>query len=198
LALSISNLPLNNTNDSRRGAAESDEIEVLVTHTDYQSDQTGTKGKNKGKAFLEPIVGRLQFSGYITDTIVHLAERYDGIAQLPVSPDNESPLPHRRIKFRLVPYDNFVLAQLHYTGSQSFLTHCREIAAKKGYKLDLDRLEKNTIFTVQVFGFDGLQYMYNDEQDKRENGEEVLFDSEEDFFAFLGIDYVPPHQRNWY
>jgi hypothetical protein len=51
---------------------------------------------------------------------------------------------------------------------------------------------------MEVFGVDGLKYMFKDEKDDVKEGRMVTLDSEEDLFAFLQMKYVPPHQRNWY
>lgn len=51
---------------------------------------------------------------------------------------------------------------------------------------------------MEVFGVDGLKYMYKDEKDDTQEGSLVNLDSEEDLFAFLRMKYVPPHARNWY
>jgi DNA polymerase/3'-5' exonuclease PolX len=124
---------------------------------------------------------------------------YEGIARLPdaIYAETSQPRrPHRKLIIRLVPWDAFVFAQLNLTGSEMFIRHLREQAARIGYRLSADNLEKRKKTTVEVFGVDGLQFLGRD--DGREEGELVLMDSEEDIFRFLKMEYVHPHARNWY
>jgi DNA polymerase/3'-5' exonuclease PolX len=95
-----------------------------------------------------------------------------------------------------VPWDSFVFAQLHHTGSDAFITHLREQAARMGYRLTEEKLEKRVKTALEVFGVDGLKFMQ--QKDDREEGESVLLDSEEDVFTFLRMKYIPPPGRNWY
>jgi DNA polymerase/3'-5' exonuclease PolX len=190
----------NFTNQSRRGALESPEIDVLLTHPDYAKTTPDTLlGTLADKHLLRSIIDKLRSSGHITDDTVFQVNRYDGIVQLPISFDDDiNRPPHRRIKFRFVAWDSFVFAQLYFTGTDAFIIHCREQAAKRGYRLSFDCLEKRTKTTMEVLGVDGLKYMYKDEKDDTQEGSLVNLDSEEDLFAFLRMKYVPPHARNWY
>jgi DNA polymerase/3'-5' exonuclease PolX len=97
---------------------------------------------------------------------------------------------------RFVPWDAFVFAQLHYTGSPHFINHFREQAARIGYRLTNTNLEKRRQTAIEVFGVDGLRFMGQD--DGRMEGALVVMDSEEDIFRFLKMEYVHPHGRNWY
>lgn len=96
---------------------------------------------------------------------------------------------------RFVPWDTYVFAQFHYTGSAHFINHCREQAARIGYRLTNSNLEKRKQTAIDVFGVDGLRFMGQD--DGRKQGEMVLMDSEEDIFRFLKMEYVHPYDRNW-
>lgn len=74
----------------------------------------------------------------------------------------------------------------------------REQAAKLGYRLTAEKLEKRTETAVEVFGVDALRFLERDKDGDREEGECVVLDSEEDIFRFLRMKYVPSHSRNWY
>ena len=181
------------TDRSRRGTLESKEIDVLLTHPSFTAGDAP-------KMLLRDLIAKLHSSGHLTDDLEVEIDRYDGIAQMPASIFLESskpPPPHRRIKFRLVPWDAFVYVQLHATGSEAFIIHVREQAAKIGYKLHQDKMEKCQKAVIEVFGVDGLEYMYEVKNDERQEGDCVLCDSEEDIFRFVQMKYVPPYQRNW-
>ena len=180
------------SNASRRGALESDEINVIVSHPSYIDDAD--------PQLLKKIIDKLHSSGHISDDLNSTTDQYDGIAQLPptiFAETSTTPPPHRRIKFQLVPWDSFVFVQLHATGSNAFMIHVREQAAKMGYRLYPDKLEKRSQTALEVFGVDGLKFMEEDKHDEREQGDCVLLDSEEDLFRFLRMKYVPPYKRNW-
>lgn len=213
----------NLSNSSRRGALESNEIEIIVTHPSYtdkkdekvkskllkkpkikprSTQQNDNKGQIEDRKLLKSIIDKLHSSGHVTDDINIEPDKYDGISQLPplISSSETSTLaPHRRIKFILVHWDSFVFTQLHATGSPAFMTHVREQAARMGYRLYPDKLEKRSKTALEVFGVDGLKFMVEDDdhEEERKEGDLVLVDSEEDLFRFLRMKYVPPYQRNW-
>jgi len=180
--------------NSRRGALEAPEIDVLLTHpdlTDVPEDAT----------LIKSITDKLHEAGHLTEHLLVERARYDGIAQLPVTISSETPgtrPPHRRIKFRVVPSDSFVYAQLHFTGSEAFMKHLREQAARRGYRLTPEKLEKRKKIAVEIFGVDALRFMEQDKNDTRKEGECVILDSEEDIFRFLRMKYVHPQNRNWF
>jgi len=73
--------------------------------------------------------------------------------------------------------------------------YLRERAARQGYQLSWDKLEKRTKTAVEVFGVDGLRFMDTDDHPE---GQVIVLDSEEDVFRFLKMKYVHPNERNWY
>jgi hypothetical protein len=73
----------------------------------------------------------------------------------------------------------------------------REKAAKMGYRLSVEKLEKRTETAVEVLGADALRFMEQETGNEREEGDIVLLDSEEDIFRFLKMKFIPPHDRNW-
>ena len=172
---------------------ESKEIEVLLTHPSY------TTQENPPENLLQNIIDKLHSSGHITDHLDLQKDRFDGIAHFPATMFSETttPPPHRRIKFLLVTENEFPLMQLHLTGSELFLRHLREQAARIGYKLYPDMLEKSRNTALEVFGVDGLRFMDDIKDDEYKEGDFVLLDSEEDIFRLLRMKYVPPHRRNW-
>ena len=189
----------NYTDESRRGALESPEIDVLLTHPDYDAPRPDSLVDTPGdQSLLKSVTDKLRKSGHFTHDFISHVKRYDGICQLPISTDDTQRPRHRRIKIHFVPWESFVFAQLHFTGTDAFIRHCREQAAKRGYRLTLDGLERRTKSAMEIFGVDGLKYMITDEKDKTTEGALITLDSEEDLFAFLKMKYVSPHERNWY
>jgi DNA polymerase beta thumb len=73
----------------------------------------------------------------------------------------------------------------------------REKAAKMGYRLSSEKLEKRTETAEEVFGADALRFMDWETGIEREEGECVLLDSEEDIFRFLKMKFIPPQDRDW-
>jgi hypothetical protein len=73
-----------------------------------------------------------------------------------------------------------------------FVHKMREKAAKMGYLLTWDKLEKRSSTIVEVFGVDALRFV---EKDDRPEGELVDLQSEEDIFRFLKMKYVHPSER---
>jgi DNA polymerase/3'-5' exonuclease PolX len=187
-----STTPIFISKSSRRGSIESNEIDVLITHPTYQDLIFPPD-------LLQKVVDKLHSTGHITNHLMCLKHRYDGISKLP-TPDNSLSTLHRRIKFRFVPWNSFVFAQLYYTGTHAFMIRVREQAAKRGYSFTLDGLQKRVRTAFEVFGVDGLKYMEENvsKDDKTKEGEWVHLESEEDIFRFLRMRYVSPQNRNWY
>lgn len=179
-------------NNSRRGLNYCQEIEVLLAHPQYT---TGPPSES----LLRSIVDKLYSTGYIVDHLNTGNIHYQGIAQLPsqIFPTTNAIRSHRLLYFRLVPWDAFVFSQIHYTGSETLIRHLREKAAKMGYRLSAEKLEKRTETAVEVFGVDALRFIERETGDERKEGECVLLDSEEDIFRFLKMKFIPPHDRNW-
>src|SRR5579862_3949024 len=179
-------------NSSRRGLNECQDIDVLLAHPQYTAEQPS-------QSLLGSVIDKLYSTGYITDHLTTGSTHYEGIAQLPsqIFPTADAVRPHRRLCFRLVPWDAFVFCQLHYTGSQAFIRHMREKAAKMGYRLSVENLEKRTETAVEILGADALRFTEQETRNEREEGDIVLLDSEEDIFRFLKMKFIPPHDRNW-
>jgi DNA polymerase beta len=78
--------------------------------------------------------------------------------------------PFRRIDIRLMPLESFATALAYFTGSYELNRIMRGAAKKLGYKLNEYGL------------FDGTK--------------RVPIDTEEELFKALGMDYLPPQERN--
>jgi len=76
-----------------------------------------------------------------------------------------------RVDIRFTPPSRYGSMLLYLTGSKAFNIHMRELALKKGLKLN----EYGIVDSAQ--------------------GQSHDFSSEEELFSFLGIDYIPPELR---
>jgi len=176
---------------SRRGAAESPEVDILVTHPTLVSDVAPVEDLKKLEKYL-------QSKGLIQELLKLGENELSAIGHLPetiFTETNQPVPPHRLIRLYLVQWDSWPYAQLYYTGSSAFNILLREKAARLGYRLTPYHLEKRKQTAVEVFGVDGLLYMEEDRTDYKE-GDRVILDSEEDVFRFLQMKYVPPLDRN--
>jgi len=90
---------------------------------------------------------------------------------------------HRHLDIIDTDIDQYPFAQLYFTGSGGFNSHMRLVALRKGYSLNEYRIcDKNTKKTVSEAE---IQYKLG----------KTIFDTEEDIFKFIGIDYVEPELR---
>ena len=90
---------------------------------------------------------------------------------------------HRHLDIIDTDIDQYPFAQLYFTGSGGFNSHMRLLALKKGYSLNeyriCDKITKLPVDTASVQAKIG----------------KTIFDTEEDIFKFIGIDYVEPELR---
>eukprot|EP00743_Colponemidia_sp_Colp-15_P010499 GILK01011569.1.p1 GENE.GILK01011569.1~~GILK01011569.1.p1 ORF type:complete len:1020 (-),score=203.03 GILK01011569.1:102-3161(-) len=155
----------------RRGKKNSGDVDILITRKD---------GKNvTGK--LQELVTRLHEIGLITDDLSsptgrnrHHSELYMGVYYLP-----EVGI-HRRIDLKAYPYCEWPFATLYFTGNDHFNRSMRLFAKKKGLSLS----DHNLLQAVRV------------NKEKIWEGMPIPCRTEEDIFAALGLEYVPPEERN--
>ncbi len=116
--------------------------------------------------FLKLYVKYLADSGFITDHLtINIKTKYMGVCCL------GSKGLGRRIDIRAVPYNSFYPALIYFTGSKEFNIGIRKKALEKGYSLS-------------EYGFK-----------KVDSSEMLTFNSEEEIFDFLGMDFVSPCDR---
>ena len=91
---------------------------------------------------------------------------------------------YRHIDIIDTEIDQYPFAQLYFTGSGGFNSHMRMLALKKGYSMN--------------------EYCISDKKTKKPiTKEEIIsklgkekFETEEDIFKFIDLDYVVPENRN--
>ncbi|KAF7406255.1 hypothetical protein HZH68_005624 [Vespula germanica] len=153
----------------RRGKEASGDIDVLITHPNYISEEKESKKKND---LLKNIVEYLEKKQLITDTMSLGSTKFMGVCRIP----NDKSKLFRRLDIRLVPYDQYYCAILHYTGSDLFNKNIRAHALEKKYTLNEYTLKRLTTEGVP--------------------GEAEKITCEEDIFKILGLPYKEPKNRD--
>lgn len=162
----------------RRGAKSSGDIDVLLTHPSYTSDQT------KNGDLLNKVVDKLKEIKFITDTLSHGETKFMGVCILPNKIDSElddkkdaTPSPvYRRIDIRLIPHDQYYCALLYFTGSDMFNKRMRTISLEKGFTINE--------YSIRPVGATGIA------------GEPLPVSCEQDLFDYIDMKYLEPHQRS--
>eukprot|EP00698_Gefionella_okellyi_P010270 TRINITY_DN2655_c0_g2_i1.p1 TRINITY_DN2655_c0_g2~~TRINITY_DN2655_c0_g2_i1.p1 ORF type:complete len:139 (+),score=29.51 TRINITY_DN2655_c0_g2_i1:564-980(+) len=114
----------------RRGAANSGDIDVLITHPSYTTTHAADK------QYMKLLVAELHDRKFITDDMSHGAAKYMGVCVLPTaaaagSADDEHVAPiHRRIDIRIFPNDQYACAVLYFTGSDMFNRDMRYVSTE--------------------------------------------------------------------
>ncbi|CAH1258127.1 POLB [Branchiostoma lanceolatum] len=120
--------------------------------------------------------------GFLTDDLVTQEDngeqkKYLGVCRLPGEGRK-----HRRLDIIVIPYSEFACALMYFTGSAHFNRSMRALAIKKGMSLSEHSLNTGVIRKgkEKIFG-----------------GTPLPCHTEEDVFKHLGLDYRPPHERDW-
>lgn len=125
--------------------------------------------KNRDGLDLKTIVGTLQTSGYLIESLASGKNKFMGICRL--APN----LPARRIDILIAEPEYYYFALLYFTGSYTFNIYMRRVALQKGLSLS-------------EYGFKNLKT-----QKIIDTGASIQ--SEEDIFKYIDIPYVPPNKR---
>jgi DNA polymerase/3'-5' exonuclease PolX len=147
----LDNVSFTITGSFRRGALNSGDIDILLTHP------------NDKREYFNQFVDSLISQGYLIDNLAYGDKKYMGYGKL-FSKDN---IP-RRIDIIYCPPNEYPFAILYFTGSGSFNVKMREYASKKGFRLNEKGLidlktQKgvNHTFTSEedIFAYLGLTYV---------------------------------------
>lgn len=106
----------------RRGASSSGDMDVLVTHEDFDSSLKGS-AKSKFHGMLGKIKDQLVADGIVTDVLSCGETKFMGVCRLPDEPDAI----YRRIDIRFWPKDQYPLALLYFTGSDELNKEMRRV-----------------------------------------------------------------------
>jgi DNA polymerase/3'-5' exonuclease PolX len=151
----------------RREHSSSGDIDVLIS---------GPSGKNK--EFRDLFISKLKDLGIVKEILASGKKKFMGIAKL------EGYSSYRHIDIIDTELEQYPFAQLYFTGSGGFNSHMRLIALKKGYSMN--------------------EYCISDKKTKKPvSSEDIMakikkerFETEEDIFSFIELDYVEPKCRN--
>ena len=158
----------------RRGAADSGDIDFLVTSPKLDTDVL------KNLVFDE-LIPRLNKIGYIKQNLTlnktRRGTKWFGAASLPGSAG-----PWRRIDIMVAPWQEIGAAMLHWTGNDLFNRSMRLLARKKGMTLNEHGLWRDVI--------------RGEQQKKLTQGILVEAHDEKKIFAALGVPWRPPEERN--
>ncbi|GFS31051.1 DNA polymerase beta [Nephila pilipes] len=108
----------------RRGAAESGDIDILLTHPRYSSLDS------KQADLLKQVVSKLEKENLICDTLMLGESKFMGVCRL-----NQG-YPFRRIDIRVFPNDQYYCATLYFTGSGLFNQQMRAHAVEQGFTIN--------------------------------------------------------------
>ena len=150
----------------RRGLPSSGDVDFLLTHADYTSEDKAAAG---GK-LLKRVVDALEEHGIVTDTISRGDTKFMGVAKAAGHKH------FRRIDIRILPADQFYCGVLYFTGSDLFNKEMRAHALEKGFTLNEYSIRPLDAGKVPL--------------------EPLPVSSEEDIFDYIGYDYKQPSERN--
>ncbi|KAG7492873.1 hypothetical protein MATL_G00018640 [Megalops atlanticus] len=156
----------------RRGKATCGDVDVLITHPDGKSH----------RGVFSKILLILHQSGFLTDDLVSHEEngeqkKYLGVCRLP-GPGQR----HRRLDIIVVPYNEFACALMYFTGSAHFNRSMRALAKTKRMSLSEHSLNRDVQRQGSV---------------KICTGVPLPTPTERDIFAYLGVPYREPQERDW-
>jgi len=147
----LENLSFTITGSFRRGALNSGDIDILLTHMDDKREYF--------KQFVDSLISQK----YLIDELAYGDKKYMGYGKL----FSKDTLP-RRIDIIYCPPSEYPFAILYFTGSGAFNVKMREYASKKGFRLNEKGLidlktEKNVNHTFKteedIFSYLGLTYV---------------------------------------
>ena len=156
----------------RRGAADSGDVDIIVTKPD-------ATGGNLRTIVLDRVIPELFDKGYLkvglatTDKVD--GSKWHGAAALPGT------TVWRRIDFLLVPWDEIGAALIYFTGNDIFNRSIRLLASKKGMRLNQRGLWKDVI--------------RGSDRKRITQGSLVEAKDEKKIFELLGVPWRPPQHR---
>lgn len=153
------------TGSYRRGAADSGDIDLLLTVSNDVSE-------SEKAAMFRNVLHLLRQDGFLVDTLAEGPKKFMGYIRL----DPGDPKGHaRRLDIVITPESEFPYAILYFTGSQKFNVAFRKYALQKGYTLN-EHMMKPLSSDVKA-------------------PEPGQIRTEMDIFTFLGLEYIPPTER---
>jgi len=151
----------------RRKCSTSGDIDVLITCNDG----------NNPSSWRKELIQLLKTSGIIIETLANGQKKFMGISKLPGN------YKYRHIDIIDSTMECYPFGVLYFTGSGGFNAKMRGIALEKGYSLN--------------------EYKFTDKKTKKDIPPNVIqdkigknvFETEQDIFKFIEMDYVLPENR---
>lgn len=150
----------------RRGANESECVEILMVHSKWKSSKSNISSLLAD--CLLQVVEALQKEGIVKERLSVQDHSFVGLAQVKTSP-------YRLIALHLAPKDNFVCQLFYLTGSRAFFDQIAQHALCKGFVLDKNSLRKIGHTCVV--------------------GQSIPLKSEEELFEYIDYSFVKPEER---
>jgi len=152
----------------RRCKEVSNDIDILITHTEIKTNKDYSKIDTN---YLYETISLLKSKNIIIDDLTDTdnGTKYMGFCKLPRKKV-------RRIDIRFVPFEYYSAALLYFTGSYELNTQMRQIAKGLGFKLN-------------EYG------LFKQKEDGTFSDKPVKVKSEKDIFKKLKLDYLEPHER---
>eukprot|EP00123_Amoebidium_parasiticum_P008345 comp18744_c0_seq1/m.20555 comp18744_c0_seq1/g.20555 ORF comp18744_c0_seq1/g.20555 comp18744_c0_seq1/m.20555 type:complete len:723 (-) comp18744_c0_seq1:303-2471(-) len=161
----------------RRGKAMCGDVDVLISDPYADGDSQGVAQQ---MALFKQLLARLRESGFITDdlSVAHdeRQQKFMGVCRVPGRPK------YRRLDLIVVPWDEYACSLLYFTGSGYFNRSMRLLAKKKGMSLSQHSLNVGVVRARNG--------------DKLNEGTPIHTPTEESVFDALGLQYLPPSQRD--
>ena len=155
----------------RRKKETSGDIDILLTHKDIIKS-----GDLEDQDYLCQLITILKKDKFIVDDLTYNGNtKYMGMCKIPKSDYA------RRIDIRFVPYNSFSAATLYFTGSKNLNQIMRELAIKKGYKLNEYGLYKTE---------------FNKSLNKLVEDYRIKCSTEKEIFEKIEYEWLEPTQRN--
>lgn len=151
----------------RRKKATSGDIDILMAHKDLKTQKELDAAPD---SYLSKLIDKLLDEGLITDHLsLNVTSYYKGVILFKDTP--------RRIDIMITPLYAYPAAILHGTGSGPFNQRLRAHAMKKGYTLS-----QKGLFELDSKG--------------KKKPDPLPVHSEQDIFRILGVQYLPPEDRD--
>lgn len=115
--------PCNSFKNYLPGLPSSGDVDILLTHPNYTSQNEPKKNPH-----LKKVVEKLTQVGLITDTLSHGDTKFMGVCKLKEH--------FRRLDIRLLPQDQYFCGILYSTGSDLFNKNMRSHALDIGFTLN--------------------------------------------------------------
>ena len=154
----------------RRGASSCGDVDVLVTHPQFQT--VASPDKKKAESLLRSISSNLVSQKLITDVLALGESKLAAVIKLPNNPSSK----HRRLDIRLIAAEQYPFALLYFTGSDVFNKNMRAHALEKGFTLNE--------YSIRPVGSTGVA------------GDAIKVEKESEIFEIIDFPHKKPEDRS--